>query len=162
MPPQISTSTRSTCRTPSRRATFCSISVSGWTVTTDWSRRPVPSRALGIAYNIKKTGTVLRVAYARTFETPFNENLLLSSATGRRRSGAERFWLRRRVPIPAGLPQPVQQRVPAGDRQIPADRRRLLLEVHAQRVRLQHAAELRPSRSRSRGTTRSWTESPAA
>jgi hypothetical protein len=25
----------------------------------------------GIAYNIKKTGTVLRVAYARTFETPF-------------------------------------------------------------------------------------------
>jgi hypothetical protein len=36
----------------------------------------------GIAYNVKKTGTVLRVAYARTFETPFNENLLLSSATG--------------------------------------------------------------------------------
>ncbi len=36
----------------------------------------------GIAYNIKHTGTVLRAAYARTFETPFNENLLLSSATG--------------------------------------------------------------------------------
>jgi hypothetical protein len=36
----------------------------------------------GIAYNIKKTGTVLRGAYARTYETPFNENLLLSSATG--------------------------------------------------------------------------------
>ena len=36
----------------------------------------------GIAYNVKKTGTVLRVAYARTFETPFNENLLLSSLTG--------------------------------------------------------------------------------
>ena len=36
----------------------------------------------GIAYRLKKTGTVLRVAYARTFETPFNENLLLSSATG--------------------------------------------------------------------------------
>jgi hypothetical protein len=36
----------------------------------------------GIAYNLKQTGTVLRVAYARTFETPFNENLLLSSATG--------------------------------------------------------------------------------
>jgi hypothetical protein len=36
----------------------------------------------GIAYNLKKTGTVLRVSYARTFETPFNENLLLSSATG--------------------------------------------------------------------------------
>ena len=41
-----------------------------------------PQPRLGIAYNIKKTGTVLRVAYARTFETPFNENLLVSSATG--------------------------------------------------------------------------------
>src|SRR5450432_4168760 len=36
----------------------------------------------GIAYHIKGTGTVLRAAYARTMETPFNENLLLSSVTG--------------------------------------------------------------------------------
>ena len=41
-----------------------------------------PEPRAGIAYNIKRTGTVLRVAYSRTFETPFNENLLLSSATG--------------------------------------------------------------------------------
>jgi len=41
-----------------------------------------PQPRAGIAYHIKKTGTVLRVSYARTFETPFNENLLLSSATG--------------------------------------------------------------------------------
>lgn len=41
-----------------------------------------PEPRAGIAYNIKKTGTVVRAAYARTFETPFNENLLLSSATG--------------------------------------------------------------------------------
>jgi len=41
-----------------------------------------PQPRAGIAYNIKRTGTVLRVAYARTFETPFNENLLLSSETG--------------------------------------------------------------------------------
>ena len=34
---------------------------------------------LGIAYNIKKTNTVFRVSYARTLETPFNENLVLSS-----------------------------------------------------------------------------------
>jgi hypothetical protein len=33
----------------------------------------------GIAYNIQKTNTVLRVSYARTLETPFNENLVLSS-----------------------------------------------------------------------------------
>jgi hypothetical protein len=37
---------------------------------------------VGLAYNIKRTSTVLRVAYSRTFETPFNENLLLSSAAG--------------------------------------------------------------------------------
>jgi hypothetical protein len=34
---------------------------------------------VGIAYNIKRTNTVLRVSYARTLETPFNENLILSS-----------------------------------------------------------------------------------
>lgn len=33
----------------------------------------------GIAYNIKATNTVLRVSYARTLETPFNENLVISS-----------------------------------------------------------------------------------
>jgi hypothetical protein len=33
----------------------------------------------GVAYNVKKTNTVLRVSYARTLETPFNENLVLSS-----------------------------------------------------------------------------------
>ncbi len=41
-----------------------------------------PQPRLGIAYNIKGTSTVLRAAYSRTMETPFNENLLLSSATG--------------------------------------------------------------------------------
>ncbi len=34
---------------------------------------------LGGAYNVKKTNTVLRVSYARSLETPFNENLVLSS-----------------------------------------------------------------------------------
>jgi Carboxypeptidase regulatory-like domain/TonB-dependent Receptor Plug Domain len=34
---------------------------------------------VGIAYNIKKTNTILRVSYARTLESPFNENLILSS-----------------------------------------------------------------------------------
>jgi hypothetical protein len=34
---------------------------------------------LGIAYNIKPSATVLRISYARTLETPFNENLALSS-----------------------------------------------------------------------------------
>jgi Carboxypeptidase regulatory-like domain len=34
---------------------------------------------LGIAYNVRKTNTILRVSYARTLESPFNENLVLSS-----------------------------------------------------------------------------------
>ena len=34
---------------------------------------------VGIAYSVKPTNTVLRISYARTLETPFNENLVLSS-----------------------------------------------------------------------------------
>ena len=34
---------------------------------------------LGVAYNIKPSSTVMRISYARTLETPFNENLVLSS-----------------------------------------------------------------------------------
>jgi hypothetical protein len=34
---------------------------------------------LGVAYNIKPSTTVLRISYARTLESPFNENLVLSS-----------------------------------------------------------------------------------
>jgi hypothetical protein len=34
---------------------------------------------VGIAYNIKPSSTVLRISYARTLETPFNENLVLAS-----------------------------------------------------------------------------------
>jgi len=34
---------------------------------------------IGIAYNIKSSNTVLRMSYARTLESPFNENLILSS-----------------------------------------------------------------------------------
>jgi hypothetical protein len=34
---------------------------------------------LALSYNIKRTGTVLRVSYARTLESPFNENLVIAS-----------------------------------------------------------------------------------
>jgi hypothetical protein len=34
---------------------------------------------LGIAYNIKPSNTVLRISYARTLETPFNENLIIAT-----------------------------------------------------------------------------------
>ena len=42
------------------------------------SHREVEPR-LGLAYNIKKSNTVLRVSFARVLETPFNENLIISS-----------------------------------------------------------------------------------
>ena len=34
---------------------------------------------VGIAYNIKPSNTVLRISYARTLETPFNENLVVAT-----------------------------------------------------------------------------------
>ncbi len=37
---------------------------------------------IGTSYLLKPTGTVFRLAYSRTFETPYNENLVISSATG--------------------------------------------------------------------------------
>src|SRR5882724_10931244 len=37
---------------------------------------------LGVSYLVKRTNTVLRGSYTRNFETPYNENLILSSATG--------------------------------------------------------------------------------
>ncbi|HKE34825.1 MAG TPA: TonB-dependent receptor [Candidatus Acidoferrum sp.] len=41
----------------------------------DWQPEP----RVGVAYHIKKTNSVLRVSYSRVLETPFNENLILSS-----------------------------------------------------------------------------------
>jgi hypothetical protein len=38
-----------------------------------------PQPRVGVAYNIKKTNTVLRLSYSRVLETPFNENLILAS-----------------------------------------------------------------------------------
>ena len=37
---------------------------------------------LGVSYLVKRTHTVLRASLTRNFETPYNENLILSSATG--------------------------------------------------------------------------------
>jgi hypothetical protein len=37
---------------------------------------------IALAYHIKPSSTVLRIGYARTMVTPYNENLLLSSSTG--------------------------------------------------------------------------------
>ncbi len=56
---------------------------------------------LGLAYNVKRTTTVLRASYARTLESPFNENLIISS------EGCRYPFLAALVP-PAGVPCPVE------------------------------------------------------
>jgi len=58
---------------------------------------------VGIAYNIKPTNTVLRVSYARTLETPFNENLIIAT------TGCD-------VPVIAALIPCVPANSPAGYR----------------------------------------------
>jgi hypothetical protein len=57
---------------------------------------------LGLSYLLKPTGTVLRAAYSRTFETPFNENLLLSSATGAGGLSQNIFGANGSVPLQPG------------------------------------------------------------
>lgn len=52
---------------------------------------------VGVAYNIKRTNTVLRVSYARTLESPFNENLIIAS------TGCNILFLAVLVP-PPGVP----------------------------------------------------------
>jgi Carboxypeptidase regulatory-like domain/TonB-dependent Receptor Plug Domain len=37
---------------------------------------------VGVSYLVKRTNTVLRASFTRNFESPYNENLILSSATG--------------------------------------------------------------------------------
>jgi hypothetical protein len=51
----------------------------------------------GISYNIKPSNTVLRLSYARTMESPFNENLVIAS------TGCSIPFLAALVP-PAGVP----------------------------------------------------------
>jgi hypothetical protein len=41
-----------------------------------------PQPRVGVSYEFKPTATVIRAYYAKTFETPYNENLVLSNSTG--------------------------------------------------------------------------------
>jgi Carboxypeptidase regulatory-like domain/TonB-dependent Receptor Plug Domain len=58
---------------------------------------------VGVAYNIKPSNTVLRLSYARTLETPFNENLIIAT------TGCN-------VPVIAALIPCVPANSPAGSR----------------------------------------------
>jgi hypothetical protein len=64
---------------------------------------------IGISYNIQKTNTILRVSYARALETPFNENLVLSS------TGCNSAVIAALVPcVPAALPPGYRNEFHAG------------------------------------------------
>jgi hypothetical protein len=56
----------------------------------------------GASYFIKSTGTVLRLSYARLFETPYNENLILSSSTGAGGLGTVVFGAQAVTPLNPG------------------------------------------------------------
>jgi hypothetical protein len=56
---------------------------------------------VGIGYQVR-TGTVLRVSYSRSLETPFNENLVLSSATGAGGLATNVFGAAAAVPLQSG------------------------------------------------------------
>jgi hypothetical protein len=64
---------------------------------------------LGIAYNIKPSNTVLRVSYARTLETPFNENLIVAT------QGCNVAVIAALIPcVPAGSPAGYRNEFHAG------------------------------------------------
>ena len=62
-----------------------------------------PQPRIGLSYHLPKSNTVLRAAYSRTFETPFNENLLLSSATGSGGLAQNVFGAKGSIPIAPGF-----------------------------------------------------------
>ncbi|MGB8259397.1 MAG: TonB-dependent receptor [Terracidiphilus sp.] len=67
---------------------------------------------VGVSYHVKRTNTVLRVSYARTLETPFNENLVLSS------EGCGSAVIKALVPcVPASLPSGFRNEFHAGFQQ---------------------------------------------
>ncbi|HEY5054818.1 MAG TPA: TonB-dependent receptor [Acidobacteriaceae bacterium] len=57
---------------------------------------------LALSYSVKRTGTSLRVSYARTLESPFNENLVISSR------GCDYAVLSALLQCPPGTPVPVR------------------------------------------------------
>jgi len=57
----------------------------------------------GLSYLIAPTKTVLRIAYSHSYETPLNENLVLSSATGAGGLAANVFGAQASVPLQPGI-----------------------------------------------------------
>jgi len=62
-----------------------------------------PQPRMGLSYHVVPTGTVLRVAYSHSYETPLNENLVLSSATGAGGLAQNVFGAYASVPLKPGI-----------------------------------------------------------
>ncbi len=71
-------------------------SYQGLVKTSGWQPR------VGVSYRLRQTGTILRASYSRTMETPYNENLLLSSSTGSGGLAANAFFGFGTVPLEPG------------------------------------------------------------
>jgi len=67
----------------------------GLSTATAWQPR------VGIAYQVR-SGTVLRISYSRSLETPYNENLILSSQTGAGGLATNVFGAAAAVPLLSG------------------------------------------------------------
>ncbi|MGA7767169.1 MAG: TonB-dependent receptor [Candidatus Sulfotelmatobacter sp.] len=62
-----------------------------------------PEPRMALSYHVIPSGTVLRVAYSHTYETPLNENLVLSSATGAGGLATNVFGAYASVPLVPGI-----------------------------------------------------------
>lgn len=57
---------------------------------------------LGGSYRLRRTGTIARLSYSRSYESPYNENLLVSSATGQGGLATNVFGAFAGVPLQPG------------------------------------------------------------
>ena len=62
-----------------------------------------PEPRAGLSYLIAPTKTVLRIGYSHSYETPLNENLVLSSATGAGGLAANVFGAQGSIPLQPGI-----------------------------------------------------------
>jgi hypothetical protein len=91
---------------------------------------------LGVSYLLKPTNTVFRISYSKFYETPYNENLLVSSETGSGGLASNVFGAFGTAPLRPGTRNQYNVGAAAGHRQACPGGCRLLLEIHPQCVRL--------------------------
>ena len=92
---------------------------------------------LGVSYAVPGAGTVLRASYGRTMETPYNENLLLSSGLGL----VGQFGIDGQQPLPPGIRDQGEFGIQQGfGRWLVADFG-LFQQTYAERLRLQRPVQ---------------------